>query len=329
MQILSKIASILPKQPETYIIVFGWIVFITYMIGVWHFQHYMMEFVLAQYNFTATTIVCFMVILTLLPYSLSKKLKLPICWYALIFLPSIIISTLLAQETLSNYITIIAAIVSFVIFVGIAVRKPKLKCDIVVSNLLIGITLLIYAMAFSNTDELTHYKYDINYFLKNEQYKKALQIGKNSLSIDSTIFNLRIKAMLYNNSIGDDLFHYPIPLTTRSIATTNDSTDNYDIALCNLLLKKDLKKFVSRLQKHYDIYSHKLPQHYKEALMLYMLKTIQTSIDYEDESVETNYQEFKTEMKKHKSPRIRKNLCRDLYGDTYFWYYYFFPLKAN
>ena len=98
-----------------------------------------------------------------------------------------------------------------------------------------------------------------------------------------------------------------------------------DVVLCNLLLQKKLNLFVKKLQNWRDLQSAELPQYYKEALVIYLSKTIDTDIIYNDPATQTDYSDFIAEMKKHSDRQIRSNVCRDLYPDTYFWYYFFFP----
>lgn len=326
-----------------------WIAFIAGVIGYWCFHQYLLIDVLAQYGCTKLSIICILIVLSLLPYSLANRLKIPKEWYSIAFCPSIGLMTILAQENI-GLVTIVSVIVLLALWVGIIIRKPKLKCNPFTSNLCIIAILLIYSMSFSNTNELAHYKYKIKHLIENKQYDEALNVGKKSLSINEEIFQLRAEAMAKTNSLGDQIFRYPIPYTKKlAIKLKNceaiknnretiddiheqnnfDSTqnNNKDVLLCNLLLEKKLPEFARLLQKFYNIDDSSLPQYYKEALTVLLSRSLNTEIKFSDSTTLANYQDFLAEMKKHTDTIVSNNQCRNLYGDTYFWYYFFFPIK--
>lgn len=280
---------------------------------------------MSNYGFTRLTIVCMLFVLALLPYSLCHKLHLTPQTYSLGFVPSFIVTTIMAQEKFVLS-TVIGAAVIIIFLTILIVRKKQIHTSIFFTNFAIIGLILIYTIWASNTNILTHFKYKIAHYISLQDYTKALSVGETTLHIDSTVFNLRAQAMIANKSLPDDIFRYPIPKGHNTITYTDNNTSYPDITLCNLLLHKDLKNFVEILPQYYDINSETLPRHYKEALIVYMAKTIHTPLTYSDPTTLANYTDFINEMKKHHSPQIRSNRCRDLYGDSYFWYYTFFPL---
>ncbi|MDD6783473.1 MAG: DUF6057 family protein [Prevotellaceae bacterium] len=307
-----------------------WTLFILYMVGYWNFQHYLLENTWGQYGFSRLSIICMLIVLTLLPYSLAHKFNLPISWYSIAFFPSVILTCLLAQEQISITVAIIS-IVAMAIVATVAIIKPRLPKIVITSNGCIFIIMIIYSHSISNTNELDHYKCKIINQLNHQQYSEALKTGNTSLDVDTTIFQLRATAMIRNNSLGDQLFKYPIPFGVTKIDTNQatSATEAKDIILCNLLLQKKLYTFISQLRKYYDINSPNLPQHYKEAIILYLSKTVNTNLSYNDPTTLANYNDFIIEKNKHKTTLIRSNYCRNLYGTTYFWYYHFFPLPIT
>lgn len=303
-----------------------WLFFALHLFSIWAFQHYMIEAVWAKYNVTPATVICLFILLFLLPFSLSGKLKIKPQWYSMIFYPSIFIAALLSQEHLT-LLCVTASIVVSGIFVLLVYKLPLPSNRYAITNVTIYLIILVYYSVFADTRELTHYKYSIVHYMNIGQYDKALEIGDNSLHIDNEVFNLRTKAMLMTNTIGDAIFKYPIPKNPDMIQATEDMNTHQkqDVVLCNLLLQKKLNLFVKKLQSWRDIQSAELPQYYKEALVIYLSKTIDTDIIYNDPATQTDYSDFIAEMKKHSDRQIRSNVCRDLYPDTYFWYYFFFP----
>lgn len=307
-----------------------WLFFIIHVIAVWTFQHYMIENVWAKHGITQLTIICLFIILGLLPYSVIHKLNIKSHWYAIGCLPSAVVLTLLSQESF-DWPSFLGAIVAIVVFIVLVKKQPKLKCPPLASNAIIFVLIIIVSNFLSNTKELTHYKYRIIHCENIGDYQEALEIGKKSPHTNIDIFNLRTKAMLYTNTLGDKLFQYPIPNRIDTIATDYSLTTSQrqDVILCNLLLQKKLPLFVKLLQEFRDIHSPSLPRYYKEALIVFLSQTINTDIDFYNNTIQANFNDFMTEMKSHSDLQIRSNICWELYSDTYFWYYFLSSAKQN
>lgn len=98
-----------------------------------------------------------------------------------------------------------------------------------------------------------------------------------------------------------------------------------DYYLCSLLLKKKVRLFAETLPRFYNVEGDltRLPKHYKEALVILKRYTMNPAVLINDVPTETNYSDFLEELKKYPNPHIRSNYARRLYGNTYFWYYYF------
>lgn len=322
-----------------YIKLMCWAIYIIELAAYWRFQHQMVVDTFAPYGVSNLTMGCLMVVLALLPYSLSHKLKLEIHWYALCFLPSVVILTFIANERISLSDILSAAVMSAV-FVWLIVNRKGLlpritngicRCRAINSNLWIIILMIIYSIVFANTNEVAHYCHTIRHYLDTEQWNKALTVGKRSLHTDSTLFCLRAEAMVKNGKLGETLFCYPIPPSgcTIKIHAPLSAKQSGDVLLCNMLLNKDLNSFVDALPQWYDIHSPQLPKHYKEALVVFLSQSVSTALNYSDTMTEANYADFLAEKKKYKNKIESNNMCRYLYGDTYFWYYFFFNSNAN
>ena len=301
-----------------------WALFLVFMVGYWNYQHL---FILATYSgigITRLTIICLLVVLTLLPYSLSHRIRMSSQWYALAFCPSLIILALVANEQ-PDTTSIVGGAILILVFILLSIRPPLLNCPPIISNLCIIIIATIATLLISNTNELTHNRYKIENMLANHQYEDALLVGAKSLNTDSAVFNLRAQAMIHTHQIGDKLFVYPIPASgTRIQFPDNDLDAVHDILLCNLLLSKQLSKFANQLPQYYDLQAPSLPRHYKEALVLYLSTTANPAIKYSDVITDANYHDFLSEKQKYSNTTEAANKCRQLYGDTYFWYYHYF-----
>ncbi len=322
-----------------YIKLMCWALFLIELAAYWRFQHQMVVDTFAPYGVNNLTLVCLMIVVALLPYSLSHKLKVEIHWYALCFLPSVVILTLIANEhfTVADILSAALMCAAFVILTIYRnsllprIATTLLRCKPINSNLWIIIILMIYNIIFVNTNEVSHYCHTIRHYLDTQQWDKALTVGERSLNTDSTLFSLRAEAMVKNGELGDKLFLYPVPQDGNTIKILSPlSAKQYaDVALCNMLLHKDLNAFVGVLPHWYDIHSPSLPKHYKEALVVFLSQSVSTALNYSDTMTEANYADFLAEKKKYTDPVEANSMCRYLYGDTYFWYYFYFTPKKQ
>lgn len=105
-------------------------------------------------------------------------------------------------------------------------------------------------------------------------------------------------------------------------------TPGRDYYLCGLLLNKQIDRFVSEFCK-YHAFSDTLsiPRAYAEALILYQRIRSNRQIQYKNELMEANYQDFIDKRNNYPSEYERANVLAVLYGDTYWWYYYYSNLK--
>ena len=319
---------------DRYIKLLCWLVFLIELPSYWRFHHLMILDTFAPYGVNDLTLICLMVVLALLPYSISHKWKLDIHWYALSFLPSVAILTLIANEQIT-ITEVLPAVLLGALYVFLMLTRKKLLSRIgngvfhfraINSNIWILILLMIYALIFTNTNDIAHYSHAIHHYVEAKKWDKALSVGKRSLRTDSTMFSLRAEAMLEKDELGDILFSYPVPTHDNviKIDTPLSAKEAGDVLLCNLLLKKDLNGFISTLPRWYDIHSPKLPKHYKEAIVVFLSQSVSTALVYSDTMTEANYADFLAEKKKYTDPIEANSMCSYLYGDTYFWYYFFF-----
>lgn len=88
------------------------------------------------------------------------------------------------------------------------------------------------------------------------------------------------------------------------------------------LLDCDLIGFAKEIQKQYNIISDTLPKHYREALVLYTHSHSQRVLTYHSSVLDADYADFLAlSRKKYVSEEERKNVLRESYFGTY-WYYY-------
>ena len=114
----------------------------------------------------------------------------------------------------------------------------------------------------------------------------------------------------------------------KSIQQLRSKNALADYWLCTLLLQKRLDDFAQWLPRFYGVITNTsgnhLPRHYREALILYRSLFIHPRIIYRGTSAEiTNYSDFMELSEKYTDYTERRNRTRRLYGNCYWWHYYF------
>lgn len=96
-----------------------------------------------------------------------------------------------------------------------------------------------------------------------------------------------------------------------------------DYLLCGYLLDKRLDRFAEALPAYYAV-NDSLPLHYKEALVLYAHVRTHPVLVFSEGAIVANYdgfQDCRARCKPHSVEQYSR--CRDMYGHTYWFYYYF------
>jgi hypothetical protein len=88
-------------------------------------------------------------------------------------------------------------------------------------NMLLLALQMMFVVWLGNTNAVLHYRIKTEQLLANEQYKKALEVGKKSVESDADLLMLRMYAMARENSLGEQLFEYPVTGTSADILPTD------------------------------------------------------------------------------------------------------------
>ena len=105
-----------------------------------------------------------------------------------------------------------------------------------------------------------------------------------------------------------------------ALRTRRKAACDYLLTAC--LLDKNLNQFALIVRKLYaDIRS--LPKHYREALILYTHLRSNPVIIYKDDVLDADFKDFQELDKKFSDKNMQRNAVQQVYGNTY-WYYYFF-----
>ena len=105
-----------------------------------------------------------------------------------------------------------------------------------------------------------------------------------------------------------------------ALRTRRKAACDYLLTAC--LLDKNLNQFALIVRQLYaDI--HSLPKHYREALILYTHLRSNPVIIYKDDVLDADFKDFQELDKKFSDKNMQRNAVQQVYGNTY-WYYYFF-----
>lgn len=212
-------------------------------------------------------------------------------------------------------------------------------------NLLQMVTMILLVVLVANGDQLFHERMKMERLMQEGKYEEALTVGKNTCQTDSSLTMLRIACLQKTGKLGDKLFTYPLvggskamlpdSVTVKSLMwrcprwMRPDGKGKYryklpnDYKLCAFLLDKNLDAFVKEVQKYYDITKPTLPVHYREALLLYTHRRANPMFVYRNPVMEADFQDFQALEAKNANPMEKMTALRDMYGNTY-WYYFQF-----
>lgn len=281
--------------------------------------------------------------------------RLELRFYALTYFPSLLFLSILTDVrpsivnggSLGHWVftapllLIVYAIVVFFLRQYQQIENVSAKFSFVVNllwiNLLQMCIMFIFVGLTTASNDVFHYRMLMETMMLRGEYGKALRVGEKSLSADSSLTMLRAFCLSQEKKLGEHFFDYPVcggsesllPNKTGAVSLMfpSDSikflskTRAYrgDYALMKLLLDKNLAMFVSELPKHYKI-NESLPRHYREAVVIYSTNTDSISLSIKDDAMLTDYNDF---MKMRDAKKENISHIRDVYGKTYWYYYYF------
>ena len=165
-------------------------------------------------------------------------------------------------------------------------------------------------------------------------------VVRHGRATDANLMMLRAYALAKNNQLGERFFTYSQQRGVKSLLPNGDGQQTLilpaveiqryaaskgadDYRLVHYLLVRDLKTFARSVIKCYDVESGTLPRHYQEALVLYHHRFSDPAVNYENAVLDADYEDMQKLMHQYTDPKMRAAKVRDVYGNTY-WYYYFF-----
>lgn len=212
-------------------------------------------------------------------------------------------------------------------------------------NLLI-LTIMFFGVGFvGNGNDIMRYRMKMEARMMEGNYEEALKVGEKAMSADSSLTMLRIYALVRSGRLGDSLFCYPIVGGSNAMLPNGHSVRCFmypekniirfsrtrgarDYRLCRHLLDRNLDAFAIDFMRELDSIPSDFPKYYREALILYTRTRSNPSVVYHDEVMDADYEDLQELEKQYDNPVVRESYVRDLYGKTY-WYYYFYKTSRE
>lgn len=229
-------------------------------------------------------------------------------------------------------------------------------------NFALLILFMFCTIWVSNNDRSLHHTLRANYCLLQGDSERVLKVAKSEAQPSRSLSATTAYVLAQRGELGDRLFTFPqcygsdglmpqmadtalffnTPLYVGSmlgyckgdsistmrylrliqplVAETHPMVTDY--LLCAYLLERRLDDFARLLVSTADSISTELPLHYREALILYQRKRMQPITNLHDDLVGANFVDFLHLRSTISDPRERRMRSRDMYGNTY-WCYYF------
>lgn len=226
-------------------------------------------------------------------------------------------------------------------------------------NLFALCTMSLCTGLISGGDDLFHHKAKMETLLVDRDFAKAAIVGEKTLDGDPTMTMLRSYALSREGRMADEMFRYAVNGTSETLLPTGknirlmlyptDSIYRYlgarplpdmttrqylssllasgyktkaisDYILCGKLVDRDLDGFARELPLHYNI-NDSLPQHYREALVLYTHRRANPLVVYKNQVMDTDFDDFQKLEDSISESSARRLALFEQYFGTY-WYYY-------
>ena len=208
------------------------------------------------------------------------------------------------------------------------------------NNLLVMAIMCCLVGLLGNSNDVLHYRLRMEEDIMRGDYEKALEVGEHERTTDNNLLMLRAYALAQTGQLGEKFFTYPQMAGLTSLSPDGKSKSTLilpqveiqrfaaskgadDYRLVHYLLVRDLRSFVRSVSKCYDIEDASLPRHYQEALVLYNHRYADPGFTYDNPVLDADYQDLQQLMRRYQEPQVKNAKVRDVYGNTYWYYYYF------
>lgn len=228
-------------------------------------------------------------------------------------------------------------------------------------NLLVLLLCMLFVCTCGNGSKVYHARAHAEQCIMDGRVDEALLAIENCGSGDENLTMLTAYALAQKNALAERLFEFPVKGGSEALTPyaknmkfelIADSvfysklggwyvqrmpTMKYldyqrrhgrmnsmaiDYLLCGYLLDRNIDAFAANVTKYYEVNdSVALPKHYKEALVMYTHLRSTPRVIYNNNVMNTDFEDFQKLEKSVADERERQTALRDTYGNTY-WYYY-------
>lgn len=229
------------------------------------------------------------------------------------------------------------------------------------NNLLVLLLCMLFVCTCGNGSKVYHARAHVEQCIMDGRVDEALLAIENCGSGDENLTMLTAYALAQKNALAERLFEFPVKGGSEALTPyaknmkfelIADSvfysklggwyvqrmpTMKYldyqrrhgrmnsmaiDYLLCGYLLDRNIDAFAANVTKYYEVNdSVALPKHYKEALVMYTHLRSTPRVIYNNNVMNTDFEDFQKLEKSVADERERQTALRDTYGNTY-WYYY-------
>lgn len=212
------------------------------------------------------------------------------------------------------------------------VENGLLSSHSMMVSLSVMMVMMLCVSISGNGKHLFHQRVKAEQHIIDHDYAAAAKIGENTFTSDITMTYLSFLAMDKLGILADNAFTHPVVGGSASLLH-GENVEFYllpkwtlrlrkskDYRLCTLLADCNLDAFARNVVKHYAI-NDSLPQHYKEALILYQHQRSYPVTAYTNAAMETDYKDMQQALKAARSREEQLFILRRTYKNTYWAYF--------
>ena len=197
---------------------------------------------ITTYNLLAGAIII-PIVLQVLQWIVSKLSKLPPCWHALSYLPSMLALAIITDVnrasiiafSFGDWVWIAPAVILAYIIVAVIVKrantgygfKPHDVWSQAYPNYIILFVLILSVGCIPKSSDIYHFELKAERLVLDKDYEGAAEVGYKSLQTSARLTQLRMYALSKQGQLADRLFEYPQHYGSRGLLDINDSQPDY------------------------------------------------------------------------------------------------------
>ena len=183
------------------------------------------------------------VVLQVLQWIVCKLSQLPPRWYALSYLPSMLVLAIITDVnrasiinfSFGDWVWIVPAVIAAYIIVVIIVKRVDAGYNFVphdvwsqaFPNYIILFILILAVGSIPNSSDVYHFELKAERLILNKDYDGALEVGDRSLKASARLTQLRMYALSKQGQLADRLFEYPQYYASKGLLDVTDNQPDY------------------------------------------------------------------------------------------------------